>query len=153
MQVRRAVVGDVAGVLRVERESRNAPHWDEARYREIVQGSEVEALRRVLLVAAEGELVVGFVVGTVVLDEAELESVAVDEAYRRLGVGSALSEALFEWAASLGASVMRLEVRAENVAAQTMYERLGFRPCGLRRGYYVDPVDDAVLMMKGLRLV
>jgi ribosomal-protein-alanine N-acetyltransferase len=149
--VRRAELGDVAGVLRVDRGSRDAPHWDEARYREIVQGSEAEALRRVLLVAAEGDVVLGFVVGTVVLDEAELESVAVDEAYRRLGVGSALSEALFAWASAQGAAVMRLEVRAENVAAQTMYERLGFQRCGLRRGYYVDPVDDAVLMMKGLR--
>jgi len=151
VQVRRAVLGDVAGVLRVERGSRDAPHWDEARYLEMMQGSEAEALRRVLLVTAEGELVVGFAVGAVVLDEAELESVAVDEAHRRLGVGSALSEALFAWAAALGAAVMRLEVRAENIAAQTMYERLGFRRCGLRRGYYVDPVDDAVLMMKGLR--
>ena len=149
--VRRAVDGDIAGVLRVERGSREAPHWDEARYREMVQGCEAEALRRVLLVAAEGELVVGFVVGAVLLDDAELESVAVEEAYRRRGVASALSEALFVWAAGQGAALMRLEVRAENVAAQTMYERLGFQQCGLRREYYADPVDDAVLMMKGLR--
>lgn len=151
LTVRRAVVGDIAGVLRVERGSNGAPHWDESRYREMVEGSEAEALRRVLLVAAEGELVVGFLVGAVVLDEAELESVVVDEARRRLGVGSALSEALFVWAVAQGAALIRLEVRAENVAAQTMYERLGFRPCGLRCGYYVDPVDDAVLMVKGLR--
>ena len=151
MLVRRAEPGDIEGVLRVERGAKDAPHWDEARYREMVEGDQLAALRRALFVAVRGEQVMGFVVGAVVLDEAELESVAVDEAYRRLGVGRALSEVLLEWAAALGASVMRLEVRWENVGAQTMYERLGFRPCGLRRGYYVDPVDDAVLMMKGLR--
>jgi len=149
--VRRAELGDVAGVLRVERGSREAPHWGEERYQEMVEGREAGALRRGLFVAVEGTQVIGFAVGAVVLEEAELESVAVDEALRRCGVGRALSEAVTDWALAEGAKEMRLEVRAANVAAKTLYERLGFQQCGVRRGYYVDPVDDAVLMMKGLQ--
>jgi ribosomal-protein-alanine N-acetyltransferase len=151
--VRRALVGDIAGVVRVERGVKDAPHWDEYRYWEMVQGGGGGALRRGLFVAVAGPFVVGFVVGSVVLEEAELESVAVDEAWRRRGVASALSEAVFGWARAQGAAQMRLEVRAGNVGAQTLYGRLGFEPCGLRRGYYVDPVEDAVLMAKRLSVV
>jgi len=149
--IRAAAAGDIEGVLRVERGSEDAPHWDEARYREMVESDRLHVLRRVLFVAVERERVVGFAVGTVLLEDAELESLVVEEAWRRSGVGSGLSEALLAWAQGQEAMQMRLEVRAENVAARTLYQRLGFQECGLRRGYYVDPVDDAVLMVKGLR--
>ena len=151
MIVRRAQAGDLAGVLRLERGSRDAPHWDEELYREMLHGSGQEVLRRALFVAVEGDQVAGFAVGAVVLEEAELESIAVDEAWRRRGVGRALSEAVCGWAVAEGATEMRLEVRAANVAAGTLYARMGFTECGVRPRYYVDPVEDAVLMSKGLR--
>jgi [ribosomal protein S18]-alanine N-acetyltransferase len=144
--VRRAGVEDLEGVLWVEQETREAPHWDEARYRAMLQDGGQDVLRRVLFVAVDCKRVVGFAAGAVVLEEAELESVAVDDAWRRCGVGRALSEAVFGWAGTQGAKQVRLEVRAANEAAQALYRGLGFETCGMRRGYYVDPVDDAVLM-------
>ena len=144
--VRRAGVEDLEGLLRVERGTRGAPHWDEAQYRAMLQDQGQDVLRRGLFVAVVDERVVGFAAGAVVLEEAELESVAVDDAWRRCGVGRALSEAVFAWAGAQGATRMRLEVRSANGAAQGLYRGMGFEECGLRRGYYADPVDDAVLM-------
>jgi len=144
--VRRAGVEDLEGVLRVERGTSEAPHWDEVQYRTMLQDGGQDILRRVLFVAVDGKRVVGFAAGAVVLEEAELESVAVDDAWRRCGVGRALSEAVFGWAGMRGAKQVRLEVRAANEAAQALYRELGFETRGMRRGYYVDPVDDAVLM-------
>lgn len=144
--VRRALAGDIEGVLRVERESREAPHWEEARYRAMLDEGGQDALRRALFVAMQAERLAGFAVGAVVLDEAELESIAVEKNWRRSGLGRALSQAVFAWAAANGAKQMRLEVRAANEPAQSLYRRLGLEESGRRRGYYADPVDDAVLM-------
>jgi len=149
--VRRAEVEDLEGVLRLEQGTSEAPHWDEAQYRVMLQDAGQDVLRRVLFVAVDGKRVVGFAAGAVVVEEAELESVAVDDAWRRWGVGRALSEAVFGWAGTQGAKRVRLEVRAANEAAHALYLGLGFEACGMRRGYYVDPVDDAVLMTLTLR--
>jgi len=107
-------------------------------------------LQRELLVAVEGERLAGFAVASVVLDEAELESVVVDAEFRRRGVGRLLCEAVLGWARERGATQIRLEVRAANHAAQGLYRGLGFQVNGLRRGYYRGPVDDAVLMAVSL---
>jgi len=146
--VRRAGAGDIEGILRVERGASEAPQWGEARYREMLQGE--GPLQRELLVAVEGERLAGFAVASVVLDEAELESVVVDAEFRRRGVGRLLCEAVLGWARERGATQIRLEVRAANHAAQGLYRGLGFQVNGLRRGYYRGPVDDAVLMAVSL---
>jgi ribosomal-protein-alanine N-acetyltransferase len=70
---------------------------------------------------------------------------------RGMGVGKALCGAAMKWAAEQGAEMMELEVRASNVVARRMYAGLGFVEQGLRRGYYRDPVEDAVLMSARLR--
>jgi ribosomal-protein-alanine N-acetyltransferase len=137
-------VRDLAEILRIEGEAVEAPRWGEARYREMMEGD--GGVRRVLLVAEMGEGIAGFVVGFVVLDEAEMENIAVGVGIRRLGVGRELCRVLVGWAKEQGAACLRLEVRAKNVAARRLYESLGFVECGLRARYYVDPVDDAVLM-------
>lgn len=139
--VRRAVAEDIDGVLRVERGASEAPHWDEARYRAMLQEA-----RRVLLVAVAEGRVVGFAVTAVVLEEAELESIAVDAALRRGGVGKVLMSAVIGWARGRGAELMRLEVRVGNEAARGLYRGFGFVECGLRRGYYSEPVEDAVVL-------
>ncbi|HEY1744827.1 MAG TPA: ribosomal protein S18-alanine N-acetyltransferase [Granulicella sp.] len=147
LEIRRAQVEDLAEVLRIERAVPEAPHWGESVYRDILlQGSGELKLNRALFVAGDGERILGFVVAAVVADQAELESIAVDPARRRLGVGRALSDAIMLWGREAGAQEMLLEVRSANAEARALYDRLGFRETGLRRGYYSDPPDDAVLM-------
>jgi ribosomal-protein-alanine N-acetyltransferase len=148
-EVRLARLEDVAGVLRVEQASREAPHWDDARYRAMLDADE-GALRRALWVAIADGNVIGFAAVSVVLDEAELESIAVEQSWRKRGVGRALSEAMFLWVREAGAMRMRLEVRASNVGAQALYKSFGFIFGGVRCAYYSEPVEDALLFARTL---
>jgi [ribosomal protein S18]-alanine N-acetyltransferase len=150
VRVRVAGVGDLAGVLRVERSAVEAPHWSEAEYRAALDGG--AAVRRCLMVAeVEGRLA-GFAVGKVVAASVgELESVAVVGEARRLGVGRALCLAVMEWCRAQGVGAMELEVRAGSAGAIGLYEGLGFVAVGRRRGYYREPVEDALLMQMELR--
>ncbi|WP_263384121.1 GNAT family N-acetyltransferase [Granulicella arctica] len=132
---------DIAEVVRVEREAVEAPHWAEGEYVGMVGAGAV----RCLLVARRDGEIVGFAVGHLVGDEAELESVVVRALERRGGVGRALCRAVIAWAWESGGEVMDLEVRASS-GAIALYRGLGFDVVGQRRGYYAAPDEDAVLM-------
>ena len=80
-----------------------------------------------------------------VLDEGQICNVAVLPAFRRMGVGKALMEAQIEAARSRGLSFMTLEVRAGNLAAQSLYETQGWRKVGVRKNFYERPREDAFL--------
>jgi [ribosomal protein S18]-alanine N-acetyltransferase len=82
--------------------------------------------------------------------ECELELVLVPPHARRQGIGSALVHTVFAWARGSGAAELWLEVRESNVPALRLYEQCGFIVAGRRAGYYVDPVEDAVLMRRHL---
>jgi ribosomal-protein-alanine N-acetyltransferase len=146
VRVRAAEVADLEGVLEIERGAATAPHWAAAEYAACLGAAE----RRVLLVAESEGRVVGFAVGAVmVLGDTvvgELESVAVEEAARRSGIGAALCGAVVAWCAGKGAMEVELEVRAGSAGAMALYGRLGFVAVGRRPGYYRSPVEDAVLM-------
>ena len=151
LEIRHAQVEDLAEVVRIERAVPEAPHWGESVYRDmLLQDSGEITLNRALFVAGNSERILGFAVVAVVADQAELESIAVDPERRRLGVGRALSDAIMVWGREAGAREMLLEVRSANAEARSLYDRLGFKQTGLRRGYYSDPPDDAVLMSVSL---
>lgn len=148
-RVRKGTVADLAGVVMMERGIAGAPHWGDAEYAAILnEESGVAVLvKRCLMVAeAEGGLL-GFCVGKVIgFGSGELESVAVDSAARRSGVGRALCEAVIDWCRGQGAAEMELEVRAGSDGAIALYGGLGFVVVGRREGYYREPVEDALLM-------
>jgi ribosomal-protein-alanine N-acetyltransferase len=149
VRVRAAGVGDLAAVLPLERATAEAPHWAEAEYRAALD--DAAAVRRCLMVAEVEGRVVGFAVGKVAAGVGELESVAVAGEARRQGVGRALCVAVMGWCREQGAGTMELEVRAGSVGAIGLYEVLGFVKVGTRRGYYREPVEDALLMQRELR--
>lgn len=80
--------------------------------------------------------------------ECELEFLYVLPRLRRSGAGRALLQTLIAWADELEASELWLEVRSSNAAAQRLYASCGFQQVGVRRGYYLDPPDDAVMMRR-----
>ncbi len=92
------------------------------------------------------EAVVGYAGLWFVVDESHLTAIAVDAAERRRGIGTSLMLAALELAIERQAIMMTLEVRASNIAAQTLYQRFGFRKVGVRKGYYSDNHEDAWLM-------
>lgn len=147
--VRVARVADLAGVVEMERSIAEAPHWADAEYAAIIAAdrSADGAVRRCLIVAEAGGGLLGFAVGKVIgFGPGELESVAVDSAARRGGVGGALCEAVIDWCRGKGAEEMELEVRAGSDGAIGLYEGLGFVVVGRRKGYYREPIEDALLM-------
>jgi ribosomal-protein-alanine N-acetyltransferase len=75
-----------------------------------------------------------------------LERVVVGVAIQREGVGRALCEAVIGWCKREGVVAVELEVRSANLGAVGLYEGLGFERVGSRKGYYREPVDDAILM-------
>ncbi|MEA4899772.1 ribosomal protein S18-alanine N-acetyltransferase [Bacillota bacterium Meth-B3] len=81
-----------------------------------------------------------------VLDEAHITNIAVRPDRRGLGYGEAVTRALMQLAADSGMSMLELEVRVSNRAARALYEKLGFVEVGLRKRYYADTGEDALLM-------
>lgn len=150
VRIRTARREDVGAVVALERGVVEASHWAEGEYVGIVGGVTGGAVRRCLLVAERGDALVGFAVGKVIAGVGgELESVAVAAGARRAGVGRALCEAVISWCRAEGAEEVELEVRSASQAAMALYESLGFVRVGMRRGYYREPADDAVLMRLG----
>jgi ribosomal-protein-alanine N-acetyltransferase len=165
--------GDIPQIMEIERESFPAM-WPQTAYkRELTNkiaryvvlaeaGDEVEpepetspgiwkAFRRALGTAeteggAAPEHILGFIGVWLMVNEAHIVTVAVREEHRREGIGERLLIAAVEQARDLDQEVVTLEVRASNDAAQRMYEKYGFARVGLRKRYYTDNNEDAVLM-------
>ena len=98
------------------------------------------------LVAIYSNRVVGYGGLWLILNEAHITNIAVDPGYRRKGVGEAITRGLIVIAAQYGANGITLEVRKSNFSAQNLYEKLGFRCVGSRKGYYQDNQEDALIM-------
>jgi ribosomal-protein-alanine N-acetyltransferase len=91
---------------------------------------------------------VGVFSGEVVLDELQIDNLAVAEQWRRQGIGKALLKSALSQASGLGARAATLEVRSANATAREFYEKEGFTAVGLRRRYYANPPDDALLLSR-----
>jgi ribosomal-protein-alanine N-acetyltransferase len=78
--------------------------------------------------------------------EAHISTIAVQPAWRRRGIGELLLVAMLDRAIELGAEIATLEVRVSNIAAQNLYHKYGFEQVGLRRRYYRDNDEDALIM-------
>jgi ribosomal-protein-alanine N-acetyltransferase len=98
------------------------------------------------LVALAGGRVVGFGAMLYVADDAHLVTMSTDPAVQRRGVASRLLLALCADARAAGAEQFTLEVRAGNEAAIALYRRFGFAPAGVRKGYYADNGEDALVL-------
>ena len=94
--------------------------------------------------------VVGFGGIMIVADEAELLNIAIEEAYRKQGIAGRILDKLIDEAKLAQCTRMLLEVRKANETAQRFYRDKGFDDLGIRKNYYVDPTDDAIIMDKVL---
>jgi len=137
----------VRSVLRIEAQVYPRP-WTAALFQ-----SEL-ALRetRAYYVARVGHAVVGYGGLMMTLDDGHITTLAVDPAWHRHHVGTRLLLVLAREAIARGATALTLEVRLSNQAAQALYRRFGFEPVGVRRGYYQDTGEDALIMWaRGVR--
>jgi len=102
----------------------------------------------IYIVAMCGAEIVGFAGMHHVVDEGHITNIAVREQWRKQGIGDALVRGLCDIAVAKGIDGMVLEVRMGNAAAQRLYGRHGFVFAGIRKNYYVDTKEDAIVMWK-----
>ena len=110
--------------------------------------SELENPLSLWLVAEENDQVFGYVGSQTVLDESDMMNVAVDPRFRRQGIARALIETLIAELSKMGSRCLRLEVRVSNENARALYARMGFQQLGLRKNYYHNPKEDALILGK-----
>ena len=101
-------------------------------------------------VVEEKERILGYCSMMTVLDEGDILNVAVRRDRQKEGIGQFLVDSILRMADLQGIRLVHLEVREGNQTARRLYERLGFKEDGLRRNYYEDPVENAVLMTKAM---
>lgn len=145
-RIRPMIVADLETVLGIAESLESAPKWPRAAYLEALDPA--ASVRRLALVAEEpesGELI-GFLILSLTLPDAELETIAVTTAAQRRGVARRLFSHAAVQISLLGATKVTLEVRQSNYSAIALYCALGFGNVGKRPRYYADPVEDALLM-------
>jgi len=135
---------DIDAVLSIEEASFTSP-WTKEMY---LAEFENHGISFFYLAKSAGGEIVGFCSFWRVLDELHINNLAVMPAHRRTGVATALLSGVLGDGARLGAKRATLEVRHSNISAQRLYERFGFTVEGVRRRYYTNPVEDALVLWK-----
>jgi [ribosomal protein S18]-alanine N-acetyltransferase len=136
---------DIDQVLEVEHASFTTPWSREAFYNEIHNNKFA-----VYIVLEEENQIIGYCGTWVVIDEAHVTNVAIMPGYRGKKLGEALMTKLMSVARELGARSMTLEVMVTNHVAQSLYRKLGFQNGGIRKNYYSDNQEDALVMWVNL---
>jgi len=137
---RSMVPADLDEVMAIERTSFRHP-WSSNFFLEELQ---VACARSVL--AQLNDKIVGYVLFWLLPETVDIHNIAVHTGFRRQRIGQALLRQVFEQARSRHLSRVTLEVRISNIAAQKLYESVGFLSQGLRKGYYSDDGEDAMIM-------
>lgn len=100
------------------------------------------------LVALDGDVVIGYVGSQSVLGETDMMNIAVHPGYRNQGVATELINTLIDKLSKRGSHSLMLEVRQTNEAAKNLYMALGFETVGIRKNYYRNPREDALILRK-----
>ena len=110
--------------------------------------SELQSIWSYWVVAVQEDAVVGYIGSQSSVDESDVMNVAVHPDWRRQGIAERLIETLIAELKNRGSHALLLEVRASNAPAIALYEKLGFRQVGLRKNYYRNPKEDALILRK-----
>ena len=110
--------------------------------------SELQNIWAYWLVAVQDDMVVGYIGSQSTIDETDVMNVAVHPDWRRQGIAEQLIENLIEELKKRGSHALMLEVRASIAPAISLYEKMGFRQVGLRKNYYRNPKEDALILRK-----
>jgi ribosomal-protein-alanine N-acetyltransferase len=131
----------VRGVLKIEQEVYPRPWTMGLFLSELSQRTS-----RIYLVAKVGATVVGNAGLMLVGSDGHVTTIAVDPSWHRRGIGSRLLLELSRLGIAAGCTALTLEVRVSNEAAQSMYRQFGYAPAGVRKNYYTETNEDALIM-------
>ncbi|RCX20517.1 [SSU ribosomal protein S18P]-alanine acetyltransferase [Fontibacillus phaseoli] len=141
VQFRSMKLEDIPDIMVIEHESFTLP-WSEEAFRNELT---LNHFARYIIMDVDGKPA-GYAGMWTIVDEAHITNIAVRTAYRGQHLGERLLCQIMGWAGELGLERMTLEVRASNLVAQSLYAKLGFIPAGVRKGYYSDNHEDAIIM-------
>lgn len=144
MVIREMRPSDLDSVLDLEVEIFPSPWTDDMFVHELNKGASA-----LYLVAERGARLLGYIGAQLFGNEVHITNMAVDPELRRQGLGSALLINLVRRGAAQGARWLTLEVREANHEARTFYRLFSFDEVGIRRGYYADSGEDAIIMVTG----
>ncbi|GIN88912.1 ribosomal-protein-alanine acetyltransferase [Heyndrickxia sporothermodurans] len=144
-QLRKATVDDIDGIMKVELQSFSLPWSREAFFNEFVKNHFA-----VYFVIEDRNKIIGYCGVWLVVDEAHITNIAILPEYRGQKLGELLLRSMMEFSIESGAKSMTLEVRVSNLIAQSLYKKLGFFEGGIRKNYYTDNQEDALVMWVNL---
>jgi ribosomal-protein-alanine N-acetyltransferase len=142
LRIRELDTQDLTAIEAIEQRAYPTP-WSRSMF-----ASEIAKPTSICLGAFEGDELVGYVINSRYVDAWHVMNVAVDPDRQRRGVATALLQHLFELTRDDERRGYTLEVRVSNDGAVRLYERLGFEARGVRRGYYTDNREDALIMWR-----
>ncbi|HZO61856.1 MAG TPA: ribosomal protein S18-alanine N-acetyltransferase [Gaiellaceae bacterium] len=142
IDIRRLQLRDLSAIEKIERSAYPTP-WSRSMF-----AGELSKPSSICLGAFEEHTLLGYLITSRYVDAWHVMNVAVAPGRQRQGIASTLLGRLFEITAGDDRRGYTLEVRVSNSAAISLYERLGFEPRGVRRGYYTDNREDALIMWR-----
>ena len=141
LQIAKMTDHDIREVMAVERWVFTTP-WTESMFKQEVRG----VFNSRAVTARLGQRLVGYRIAWFIEDEVHLVNIAVHPDFQSRGVGSRLLTHLLEEALTADKRIVTLEVRESNASAQRFYRSFHFHTIGIRKGYYSDNREDALLM-------
>ena len=142
IKIREMTAADVSNVAALEKECFADPWSDKS------IAAELEHDYSLWLVAVENGQLLGYVGSQTSMNETDMMNIAVTSSRRREGLGNILVTELIRELRNRGSNSLMLEVRVSNEPAKALYESLGFHQVGLRKNYYRNPKEDALILRK-----
>ncbi|HLS60026.1 MAG TPA: ribosomal protein S18-alanine N-acetyltransferase [Virgibacillus sp.] len=143
--IRKMNIIDIDEVMEVEKASFTEPWPKEIFAQEVLKNDYAY-----YFIAQLNNKVIGYAGMWVVIDDAQITNIAIIPQYRGLKIGEKLFEYVCQQAMKMSVKRLSLEVRVSNVIAQGMYRKFGFVPGGIRKNYYTDNQEDAIVMWVNL---
>ncbi|WP_042141877.1 ribosomal protein S18-alanine N-acetyltransferase [Paucisalibacillus sp. EB02] len=145
LTIRKMELDDIHQVMFVEIASFTSPWTEEIFKQELIENQHAH-----YYIMTIDEKIIGYVGMWIVLDDAQITNIAVLPGFRGQKLGERLFRFAMQKAISLGVTRLSLEVRVTNVVAQKMYRKFGLVPGGIRKNYYTDNHEDAIVMWVNL---
>ena len=142
MEIRRSIPADAPEIAAAE-EDIFSDAWSERSITDLISTEGA-----MCYTARDGDKVIAYILGRVIAPEGEIYRIATLPAYRKRGIAYRLLDYAYKTEKGHGLEVLFLEVRTQNTAARALYRAYGFEEVGVRKNYYKDPVDDAIIMLK-----
>jgi len=141
--IERMTIDDIENVVNVENDCFSTPWSKDSFVRELVE-NEIA----LYLVAKIENIAVGYIGVWRIQNEGHITNVAVHSDFRGMGIGNMLVSELLSLCEKEGINAFTLEVRKSNLVAQNLYKKFQFKDAGVRKGYYQDTKEDAIIMWR-----